>query len=210
MRFFHARMAAALLPLLLASCASLSPEQCMRADWRQIGFADGTTGISAARINDHAKACAEVGVRPDLDAYLQGREEGMVRYCQPENGFTIGRNGGTPNVADCPEQMKPFFLDQYRRGYQIHVIEGDLAQRRSRLYRNNLQIRRNDERIAAIRAELEKKELPEDQRKSLLHEFNHLVEQKNALGRENAFLVVETERLQGYLYMYLREAGRPY
>lgn len=197
-----------LASLALVGCASLSPEQCMRADWRQIGFSDGTTGTSAARINDHAKACAEVGVRPDLDAYLRGREQGMVSYCQPENGFSVGRSGNQPNASDCPESMKPAFMDQYRRGYQVHVIEADLAQRRSHIYRNNNLIRRNNERIAAIKGELSNKDLPEDQRKSLLNEFNQLVDQKNAAGRENAYLLVETERLQSYLQMNLLEAGR--
>ncbi|HEY0845921.1 MAG TPA: DUF2799 domain-containing protein [Noviherbaspirillum sp.] len=194
--------------LLLAGCASLSPEQCVRADWRQIGFSDGAVGASAARINDHAKACAEVGVRPDLDAYLRGREQGLVNYCQPENGFAVGRSGNLPNAGDCPEPMKPAFMDQYRDGYQVHVLETDLAQRRSHIYRNNQLIRRSNERIHAIREELAKSDLPDDRRKSLLNEFNRLVDQKNHLGRENAFLVLEAERLQGYLDMRLRQGGR--
>lgn len=193
--------------LFLAGCASLSPEQCLQADWRQIGFTDGTGGVSAARINDHAKACAEVGVRPNLDEYLRGREQGLVTYCQPENGFTIGRSGSLPNSGDCPEPMKPAFMDQYRRGYQIHAIEQDLAQRRSRIYQNNSKIRKNNERIAAIKEELSNKELPEDRRKTLLNDFNRLVDQKNHLGRENAYLVIEAERIQSHLYMSLREAG---
>lgn len=193
--------------LLLAGCASLSPEQCLRADWRQIGFADGASGASAARINDHAKACAEVGVRPDLDTYLRGREQGLVNYCQPENGFSVGRSGALPNSADCPEQMKPGFISQYQRGYQVYVLEADLAQRRAHISRNSNQIYRNDRRIADIRAELAKTDVPEDRRKSLLHEYNHLVDQKNHLGRENVFLMMEADRIQGYLNMSLREAG---
>lgn len=179
----------------------------MRADWRQIGFADGTTGTSAARINDHAKACAEVGVRPDLDAYLRGREQGFVNYCQPANGFAVGRSGGMPNSTDCPEHMKPAFHEQYQRGYQVHVLETDLAQRRSHISRNNSLIYKNNERIHAIRTELDKKDLPDDRRKSLLNEYNRLVDQKNHLGRENTFLMMEADRIQGYLMMNLREAG---
>lgn len=195
------------IALFLTGCASLSPEQCLRADWRQIGFSDGTTGSSAARINDHAKACAEVGIRPDLDAYLRGREQGLVNYCRPENGFLVGRSGGQPNSADCPEQMKPGFIEHYRRGYQVHVLETDLAQRRSHISRNTNLIYRNNERIHAIRIELDKKDLPDDRRKSLLNEYNRLVDQKNHLGRENAFLLMEADRIQGYLSMSLREAG---
>lgn len=195
-----------LLPtVLLAGCATLSPEQCRHADWRQIGFADGTVGASAARINDHAKACAEIGVKPDLDGYLRGREQGMVNYCRAENGFSIGRAGGVPHSAECPESMKFAFMDQYRRGQQIHFLESDLAQRHYRIAENNHRMRRDNERIAWIRQELRKKDLTDEQRQALLGEFERLVHRKNAAGRENAFLIPEADRLQFLLQMKLRE-----
>jgi len=202
------KLAASIASVVLAGCASLSPEQCRQADWRQIGFADGTSGVSAARINDHAKACAEVGVRPNLDDYLHGREQGLRNYCQPENGFAVGRSGGSPNAADCPEYLKYAFLEQYRHGHQVHLMEEDLAQRRSRIYQNNSQIRRNNERISKIRDELAKKDLPEERRSALLNDYNRLVDQKNAIGRENAFLLIEADRLQFHLQMKLQEIGR--
>jgi hypothetical protein len=194
--------------LALTGCATLTPEQCRYADWRQIGFADGAGGYNAGRINDHAKACAEVGVRPNLDDYVDGREQGLRNYCQAENGFAIGRRGVIANVADCPENMKFAFMEQYRHGQQVHLMEEDLAHRRSRIYQNNSRVHRNNERIAAIREELAKKDLPDDRRTALLSEFDRLVEQKNAIGRENAFLLAETERLQFHLQMKLRELGR--
>lgn len=193
--------------IFLAGCATLTPEQCRNADWRQIGFADGASGASAVRINDHAKACAETGVKPDLDSYLRGREQGLVNYCRAENGFAVGRGGETANVADCPESMKFAFMEQYRHGQQIHLIESDLAQRRARIHQNNSRMHRDNERIASIREELRKKDLPDEQRKALLDEFERAVERKNALGRENAYLLSETDRLQFHLQMKLREAG---
>ena len=193
--------------MLLAGCATLTPEQCRHADWRQIGFSDGAGGASAARINDHAKACAEAGVKPDLDSYLRGREQGLTTYCRAENGFTVGRGGGYANAADCPESMKYAFMEQYRRGQQIHLIESDIAHRHSRIHQNNSRMVRDNERIAWIRGELRKKDLPDEQRKALLDEFERVVEHKNAISRENAFLVAEADRLQFHLQMQLREAG---
>lgn len=193
--------------VLLAGCATLTPEQCRHADWRQIGFADGAGGAAATRINDHAKACAEAGVRPDLDSYLRGREQGLLNYCRAENGFVVGRGGQFANVADCPENMKGAFLTQYRQGQQIHLIEADLAQRRSRIHQNNGRLRRDNERIDWIRGELRKKDLPDDQRKALLDEFERLVEHKNAVSRENAYLMTEADRIQYHLQMTLRAAG---
>lgn len=201
------RFLSCLSALLLAGCASLTPEQCRQADWRQIGFADGTGGLSAGRINDHAKACAEVGIRPNLDDYLNGREQGLRNYCQPENGFAVGRSGSQANSADCPEHMKPAFMARYLHGQQVYLLETDLARRRARLYENNQRIRRDNQRIAAIREELARKELPDERRKALLNEFERLVDHKNTVGRENAYLLTEIDRLQFHLQMKLREAG---
>jgi Protein of unknown function (DUF2799) len=208
---FTRRLVRASLPLLcaaLSACASLSPEQCLHADWRQIGYADGVEGADAGRINDHAKACAEVGVKPNLDDYLRGREQGYEKYCRPANAFTLGRRGSGYHVDECQESMKPAFLYEYERGRQVYLIENDLAQRRSQIEQNHRQLRRSDERIGAIRGELARSDLPADRRTGLLNEFNRLVEDKNALSRENAFLYPEADRLQLRLQQKLREAGR--
>lgn len=194
--------------IVLAGCASLTPEQCMHADWRRIGFADGTQGLPGARIEDHAKACAAQGIRLNLDEYLKGRAQGLYSYCQPENGFTVGRRGNEHNAADCPDYMKQAFLYQYQRGHLIYDIESELSRQRSHIDRNYRRIRHDDERISEIRDDLKKSDLPAERRTELLNEFNRLVEEKDALSRENAYLRNESERLQMHLSMKLREFGR--
>lgn len=192
----------------IAGCASMTPEQCRHADWRQIGYADGAQGLSGARIDDHAKACAEVGVRPNLEEYLRGRSQGLFSYCQPENGFTIGRRGESENAADCPASMRFAFLEQYRRGQEIHLIESDLEQRRSRLNHNYRRLRNCDERIATVRTELAKNDLPAERRIALSNELNRLADEKNTIVNENSNLRLESDRLQSHLYFRLREMGR--
>lgn len=195
------------IAVAMAGCASMTPEQCRHADWHQIGYADGAQGLSGARIDDHAKACAEIGVRPNLDEYLRGRSQGLFSYCQPENGFAVGRRGEHENAADCPASMRFVFLDQYRRGQEIHLIEADLEQRRSRLNRNYQRLRSHDERIVAVRADLAKSDLPAERRIALSNEFNRLVDEKNAIVNENSNLRFESDRLQSHLYSRLREMG---
>lgn len=196
------------LAMLLAGCASLTPEQCRQGDWRRIGFSDGVQGLSGARIEDHAKACADLGIRPNLAEYLKGREQGLQSYCQPENGFEVGRRGNEHNVADCPDYMRPAFLYHYQRGRQIYAIEAEIAQLRSRIDHNDRQMRRNDERIAVIRNDLRKNDLPGERRAALLEEFNRLVNEKDALSRENGSLRTENDRWKMRLHMKLEEFGR--
>jgi hypothetical protein len=196
------------IAFVLAGCASLSREQCLQGDWHQIGYADGVAGAAAARINDHAKACADVGVKPDLDAYLHGREQGFQKYCRPANAFDLGRRGAPHNAEECPAFLKPAFYFEYDRGSQLGQIESELAERRAQIDRNHRQLLHHDARIAAIRGELARPDLSNERRTALLNEFNRLVEVKNTLGRDNAFLYHEADRLQLRLQAKLREFGR--
>ncbi len=41
------------------------------------------TACPGSRIQEHASACAKIGAKPDMEAYLSGRIEGLVSYCQP-------------------------------------------------------------------------------------------------------------------------------
>ena len=47
--------------LVLGGCAMLSKEECLRGDWRALGVTDGLNGETAARIDEHRKACAAQG-----------------------------------------------------------------------------------------------------------------------------------------------------
>ncbi len=89
------RVAIALLPGtgFLASCASISPEQCRAGDWRGIGISDGENGRSGGYISRHQDACGKVGIVPDVAAWNAGREIGLDRYCTPRNAYRIGRDG---------------------------------------------------------------------------------------------------------------------
>lgn len=206
--FFRRICGAALLPAMLAGCASLSPEQCRQADWRQIGYADGVKGLPGSQINEHASACAPVGVRPNLDAYLQGRQQGLLSYCQPENGFQAGRRGENNGAADCPAHLKYGFLQQYDFGRQIHALESEVSSRRSDLGSNRDRIRRSDERIGRIREELARSGVTPDRRKTLLDEYNGLLSRKESMVRDNWHLERQVTDAEWRLSQRLRELGR--
>ena len=198
----------AVLIATLAGCATLNRDECLQADWRRIGYVDGTEGESSSRINEHAKACASYGIRPNLDLYLAGRKEGLLSYCQPENGFQIGRSGSEENAAECPASLRPAFLTQYGHGREIHEIENDIASRERQIDSNDKQIRKANNRIADIKTELQKNDVPNDKRTVLLNEFDQLVEQKDKLGRESRRTHEEADRLRHSLETRLKELGR--
>ena len=95
--------------LFLTGCASLSKEECMAADWRTIGFEDGAKGRLLQRIGEHRESCAEYGIAPDFDAYRQGHQEGVSRYCNANVGYSVGRRGASYNGV-CPSEFEAEFL----------------------------------------------------------------------------------------------------
>lgn len=198
----------AIFLLLLASCATLSPEQCLNADWRQIGYADGVGGLPASRIQDHASACAKAGARPDMEAYLSGRMEGLVSYCQPENGFDVGRRGAADNAGDCPPHVRAAFLQNYRQGREINALESQVNSLRGNLESERREMRRREDRIDGIRKELRRPNVGVERRSSLLNEMERLIDRKQDTGGRQLALQREMDIAQQRLAGRLREMGR--
>jgi len=93
----------------------MNENQCLVADWRTVGFEDGSQGRGEQWISKRSEACAEYGVTLDLDQYLFGREQGLENFCQPRRGFDMGIRGNRyENV--CPRALETDFLVAYQDG----------------------------------------------------------------------------------------------
>lgn len=193
---------------ILSSCASLSPEQCKNADWRQIGYTDGANGEPAGRLQEHASACAKANVKPDLEAYLSGRMEGLLSYCQPENGFEVGRRGRPDNVGDCSPHLRAPFLDQYRQGREINGLEGEVQRLQSMLQNDQNEARRSDRRMEDIRKELRRPNLSPERRTSLLNEIERLLDRRQDAGRRQLSMQRDLDIATDRLQFRLREMRR--
>lgn len=201
-------LAVATCVFILSSCASLSPEQCKNADWRQIGYTDGANGEPAGRLQEHASACAKADIKPDLEAYLSGRMEGLLSYCQPENGFEVGRRGRPDNVGDCPPHLRAPFLDQYRQGREINALEGEVQRLRSMLQNDQNEARRNDRRTEDIRKELRRPNLSPERRTSLLNEVERMLDRRQDSGRRQLSMQRDLDIAEDRLRFRLREMRR--
>lgn len=125
--------------LFLSACASLSKDECLVADWYQIGVTDGANGKSLTQMAAHRKACAKVGVTPDADAYTQGRVVGLQSFCTAERGYQQGERGYSYGGV-CPPHLEPVFMQGYLAGMQI--------------YKTNQEIRRLEGELRDIRTEI--------------------------------------------------------
>ncbi|SEK91564.1 DUF2799 domain-containing protein [Halomonas daqiaonensis] len=135
-----------LLALSLSGCATLSEGECRTANWQELGRIDGTQGQPRARLFEHAKACADYGIRPDAEAYYRGRERGLLDYCTPANAYREGRRGATYRGV-CPALLEGNFLESYRQGLAIHEVESELEGLERQIQR--VEHRLDDEEVAS-------------------------------------------------------------
>lgn len=189
----------------LASCASLSEEQCREGDWASIGYADGLKGRPQTRLSDHFEACGDYGIRPDPTAYGTAWARGVEVYCQPGNGFEVGRRG-RPYKGVCPSHLEGGFLQSYRIGLGLHEreealedAEDDLATARQRLDEVNI-------RIDALEGDLRagKAADPDAVRSDLVD----LAEQRGSLKERIRALEVDLDRARDDLRRYRADIGR--
>jgi hypothetical protein len=126
--------------LVLSACETISPEECLAADWYSIGVEDGSKGYPMSRIGAYRKDCAETGVAPDADQYGQGREYGLESFCTYERGYAEGKRGASNRAVCPPGQLEAEFMEGYNAGHYIYGVnqeirglERELAELRSEM-----------------------------------------------------------------------------
>ncbi|WP_417584139.1 DUF2799 domain-containing protein [Pelagibacterium sp.] len=148
--------AALFAALLLASCATLSREQCEAGDWRSIGFGDGADGRPADRISSHVEACSEFGIPVDNALYQSGRTEGLRVYCRLNNAERQGR-AGERYYGVCQGDLGVAFARVHDAGRDVFNLEAELNSLDSDIDSKLAELRRSDltaEEIATLTREL--------------------------------------------------------
>lgn len=169
--------------LVLSACASLSEEECLAADWYTIGVEDGAKGQPMQRIGAHRKACAEVGVQPDMDRYSQGRDFGLQSFCTRERGYREGEAGRSYNGV-CPPHLEGTFMQGYLAGQEKYRIKQDIR----RLETELATVRKE---VAEIRAALDNGYTVDDKgvkNPVTKYERDAMYERLLALGKEEGRL----------------------
>ena len=108
----------------LSGCSSMKSYQasCDQADWYELGRRDGSQGSTSDRLTQHRQPCAKQFHSDWETMYTNGRNAGLVEYCEPKNGFELGRMG-IGYMYVCPSTVEPQFLNSYRKGQRAHDLE---------------------------------------------------------------------------------------
>ena len=162
--------------LALSGCAGMNQAECTSADWRMIGFEDGTAGRTQGRIGEYRKDCAEHGVSPNLALYQQGYAEGVRSFCTESNGFNQGRSG-TSYRGICPDDLEPDFLAAYGLGREHYLLSSAVSSLNARINNGNSRIRSLEASIAQKTLKVASNETTAEERVQLLLEIkNHTME----------------------------------
>ena len=189
-------IAATLMVLsLISGCATLDKNECLNADWRTIGYEDGSRGYSGSYIANHRKACSDHGVTPDLNLYEEGRQMGLREYCTPGNGYRLGVSGKRYN-GTCPSDLDPGFRHAMEEGHKLYVLEKDLRQQRRTLEIAYKDLDALAMEIADTEAALIKPKVSPHHRKELLDELRMLEDQHDALLLEISEMERALDRMQ--------------
>jgi len=116
---------ALLLAAALQSCAAMSREECLNANWTVVGEIDGQQGRGLDVLDDYRRDCADYGVVPDVRAYVAGRDNGLLLYCTADNGYREGRDGRQLE-ADCPPALAADFRRNFELGSKVYQSLGNL------------------------------------------------------------------------------------
>ena len=199
----HASAASAAAALILCGCATLTPEECQYADWRAIGYEDGIEGKELSILGRHREACAKVGVTPDIDAYRAGRDEGIRIFCEPGNGYRLGREGYS-YTGVCPAGMEREFLAAHAEGMVIFNLEADVQRVADEIASIDYAIEDAEGEIADARKLLdEDRELSSNSRQQLREDIEDLSRHIGRLEADRDQLLIELgvreERLREHM-----------
>lgn len=173
---------------LVAGCSGMSEQACVSADWRTVGFEDGTLGRSEASIGRYRQQCAEHGVAPDLDSYRAGHADGVRVYCRASNGFAVGHGGGSYQGV-CPADLEPEFVAEYNTGRRLHELESALASVDGRIAGNYRAQENIKEELTGIAGRMIASDTTPEQRVAM-------VTRSADLGRRYGELTTEIQHLE--------------
>jgi hypothetical protein len=191
-------IAAAALALVLPGCASISKNECLTADWYAIGYESGLRGQRETEITQYRKACAEHGVTPDLTRFLAGRDAGLQRFCEPRNGYRLGR-AGTGYGGVCPQDLERGFMQAYGAGRELYDTQRSIDRLGRRINALQADLKGLNEEAAEKQAELIAAGTTVPQRALLLKQLLELQDRMKHIEHDIHDARIERDRARAHL-----------
>ena len=157
--------------VLLDGCTSMSENECLVADWRALGYTDGSRGAPVTRFDRYRRDCAEYGVTPDFEEWRAGRVDGLDLFCRVDRAYELGRNG-TDLPPHCPEDRLTALHDAWTQGHAWRAVYRDIRVRENEIVEVERALEQEDN--LPEYADREAREAARVRRRALLNELHRL------------------------------------
>jgi hypothetical protein len=191
----------ALFAVTASGCATMSSDECANSDWTAVGYEDGSRGYTSEQFSGRRKACAKHGVTADFQAYQVGRDQGLVEYCQPGRGYSVGQSGGRYNGV-CSAELEQGFVEAYNVGHQLHNLRANVSNASSRIYRKEGEVDDIKKEIRNKEVLLISPETTTQDRILLLADIKDLSERNGELSEEIKLLIADRAHYETELRIY--------
>ena len=164
----------------LMGCATLSKNECLQADWYELGWRDGNLGKPRSLFQEHADACVEHNVHADKTAYFRGRDDGLKNFCTYDNGFSQGRYGKSYTYV-CPPELEASFLAGFRKGQKVYQYRRKVLALEKRLKLIDHKIQEKEKLLYSSEANKEQRAILRSEIRQLDMEYRDTVRDLNEL-----------------------------
>ena len=180
--------------IALSGCATMSADQCATADWRALGFEDGSRGETLVKAERRGNACVDHGYIMDQAAYESGRDAGLGLYCTSEIDYSLGESGRS-YTGVCVAHDEEEFIAAYQQGLELYAFTSAVSSAGSKL-------KSAQNRFGELDSELDKYSSGHRDEGLTMEEHNNLVLQ---LWSERQYLEKEAIPYWTYAHRYLQE-----
>ena len=174
----------------------MSPEECLQANWEEVGYNDGAAGYSLSRSAEHREACAESGVQLDFELYSQGYSLGLPYYCTREKGFETADHGGDYAVQ-CERDGFPEYASGYSEGLDVYALKKERTELEKRIDEKSAQADALLSQMGQLRIARDDDTLSKSARREAGYQLTQLESLYRTLSRDIDALEQERDQVAG-------------
>ena len=172
-----------LMTCALSGCATMSPEECLQANWEEVGYHDAVEGYPVSRSAEHREACADTGVSIDFELYRNGHALGLPYYCTRETGFETADHGGD-FATQCRRETFPDYLVGYSEGLDVFALKTEMREIEIQIVEKFDQAEALLVQIGQLRTARDNPKLSKDARREARHQLSQLESLYSTLNQD--------------------------
>jgi len=179
---------------LSSGCATMSDDECLIANWEEVGYHDAIEGYPPERASEHQEACADVSVPVDFELYRHGHSLGLPYYCTETTGFETADHGGE-YATQCEPDKFGSYATGYRSGREVYALKLEIRQLDSLINERNDQTDALMSQIGQLRTEADDSALSKSDRREAREQASKLEDIYRTLNQDIDALSASRDQL---------------